>query len=80
MEYAEFSMAQGVSLRDQQHSKSQHRTVSPFNINPNSSLEEKLMLFQLFDRHDRSSGNITNQENNYNMSPITSQNQNAVQG
>lgn len=48
-------MAQGMSLRE--------RSPSPFNIYPHSSLEEKLMLFQLFDRHDRFSNSNNPQEN-----------------
>lgn len=42
-------MAQGMLLRERTPSP----FVSAFNIHPHSSLEEKLMLYHLFDRHDR---------------------------
>lgn len=64
-------MNQGMLLRERTPSP----FVSAFNIHPHSSLEEKLMLFHLFDRHDR-----TNNSSTPETGPTTSQGQNYSQG
>lgn len=51
VEYAEFSMAQRMLLRERSPSISN----STFGGGTSNSFEEKLMLFQLFDRHERAS-------------------------
>lgn len=63
-------MAQGMLLRE----SSPATSASTFNIHPHSSIEEKLMLFHLFDRHDRfNSSNI--QESSSTSNQISNTNQ-----
>lgn len=62
-------MTQGMLLRERTPSP----FVSAFNIHPHSSLEEKLMLFHLFDRHDRTN-------NTQDTVPTTSQGKPCPQG
>ncbi|XP_022914368.1 E3 ubiquitin-protein ligase TRIM37-like isoform X2 [Onthophagus taurus] len=55
VEYAEFSMAQGMLLRESSPAVSTSGTS--LTARPGSSFEEKIMLLHLFDRQDRNNGN-----------------------
>lgn len=59
VEYAEFSMAQGLMVREPSPAVTKAAAAAN-RLKNRSSFEEKLMLFQLFDRHDRTTPSMLN--------------------